>query len=330
MIKLLVVEIPENAGRDLSVEADILGPTVEISRLAFSGDTQELANACKSADAILTDFVPLNRDMIKQLSRCQLISVAATGFNSIDLEAAMDAGINVCAIDEYCTDEVADHALTLILALCRRLMDYHQLVQREKRWQFDAFTGLARLSNLTLGIIGFGKIGQAVAKRAAGFGINVTAFDTIANDTAARELNVTLKDLNSLYAESDIVSLHCNLTDDNRGFIDNVVFRKMHKNPILINVARGELVNESDLVEALDSGKIAAAGLDVLADESPNLTNSNLTGRDNVILTPHVAFYSDASLLENRILSASNIRHHLDGHHSAVRKYVHRVAEMRS
>lgn len=323
MSKLLVVELPQHAGRDLSIETKILGPSVEVSRLTFSGDMRELASACMDADAILTDYVPLNRELIEQLSRCQLISVAATGFDSIDIAAAMDAGISVCAVDEYCTDEVADHTFMLILALCRRLMDYHQLVQCDKRWQFDAFTGLPRLSHMTLGIIGFGKIGQAVAMRAAGFGTHVIAFDMQADSAAARDLNVSFKELNPLYAESDIVSLHCSLTNDNRGFIDKAVFRQMIKKPIFVNVARGELVVETDLVAALDEGNIAAAGLDVLADEAPKLADSGLIGRDNVILTPHVAFYSDASLLENRCVSATNIRHHLDANYQAVKTYVH-------
>ncbi len=323
MIKLLVCELSENSARDFSIERDILGTEFEVNRLSYSGNVQELLMASQQAEVILTDYVPFTRDILAQLTHCELISVSATGFNCIDVDAAINAGISVCAIDEYCTNEVADHTLTLILALSRRLINYHQLVQQDKAWQFDAFSGLNRLSELTLGIIGFGKIGQAVARRAMGFGLKIIAFDTYAKEEAAKELGVSFCDKDYLYANSDIISLHCNLGPDNLQFLDKSAFQKMSKKPVLINVARGELINEPDLVEALNTGLISAAGLDVLSQESPNISTSQLAGRDNVNLTPHVAYYSDASQFENRSASASDIRHHVDGNHESVRKYIH-------
>lgn len=320
MTILLVAEIPENADRDLSIEREILGPDIEIRRFAYRDDDDELVASCEDAECILTDFVPFSRNVISRLSRCRLISVSATGFSTVDIGAAADANISVIAIDEYCTNEVADHTMTLILALSRQLMTYHRQVQDDQSWQFDSISGLNRLSGQTLGIIGLGRIGQAVAARAVGFGLNV-----IAHDPFSKSGEYTLCDLDRLYSESDIITLHCNLTGDNRQFMDRRAFRSMERAPMIINVARGGLINERDLVDALDDGLISAAGIDVLTDESPDLQASGLLGRDNVIVTPHVAFYSDASMLENRTISASNIRHHLDGNHSAVRKYIHRA-----
>jgi len=277
MTRIVIAETADNAGRDLSVERSIIGPQAEFVHYICDGDEDRLIDACREADAVLTDYSPFSRNVIAHLKNCRVISVAATGYNSIDIEAAESAGIRVCAIDEYCTDEVADHVILLMLALCRRLTEYHQQVQIEKRWQFDSLSGLTRLRGLTLGIIGFGKIGQAVAQRAGSFGLKLIAFDPYPNT---------------------------------------------EKKPFLINCARGALIDESALISALDTGQIKGAALDVLSDESPDLSASKLVGRDNVILTPHVAFYSDASIRENRQISASNLHHFLDGTHENVRHFI--------
>jgi len=326
MTRVVVAEIPENASRDLEVERSILGPGVELTRHACDGNEEHLIAACRDAEVILTDFAPLTRRVIGQLQHCRLISIAATGYSSVDLEAATDAGISVCAIDEYCTEEVADHVILLMLALSRRLLEYHDQVQRQKRWQFDSLTGLARMSDMTLGIVGFGRIGRAVARRARGFGLAILAFDPYPDTAVAADLNVQFCELNELFARANIISLNCGLSADNAHLVDDSAFQKMSQKPLLINCARGGLIDEAALVKALDTGLISGAGLDVLNDESPDLDASGLGGRDNVILTPHVAFYSDASILENRKVSTSNIRNFLDGKHKNVRRYVYHAA----
>ena len=234
--------------------------------------------------------------------------------------AAKELGISVCCIDEYCTGEVADHTMALILALNRKLMSYHKQVQQEKSWAFDKVTGIRRLAGQTLGIIGFGRIGRAVASRAAGFGLNIMAFDPYHQDYKA---GVQLVELNELLRKADIISLHANLSRDNAGLIDGGAFLKMERKPLLINVSRGALLDESELVYALDKGLVAGAALDVLADEPPDIDGHPLADRDNVILTPHVAFYSEQSLLDNRRISALNIKHFLDGRFDKVFRFVH-------
>lgn len=325
MTTLVVAEIPENAERDLHVETEILGADIEVRRYAHTGDSQELAAACRDADVILTDYAAFTQTVIDQLEHCRLISVSATGYSCIDVAAAADAGISVCAIDEYCTDEVADHTMLLLLALCRRLTEYQEQVQTGKQWRFDSLSGLRRLSGMTLGIIGFGRIGQAVARRAKGFGMTIIAVDPFADSEDAARHGARFCELDELLAESDVISLHCSLSSENEGLIDAAAFEKMQKRPVLINCARGGLVDEEALAQALDAGRVSGAGLDVLADESPDLERAPLAGRANVILTPHVAFYSDASILENRRVSVANIRHFLDGKHELVRKFVHRA-----
>ena len=327
MTRVVVADIADNAGRDLSVEQSILGPDIELVLHSCAGKEELLISACRDADVVLTDYAPLTRMVIEQLDRCQLISVAATGYSSVDVEAAADANISVCAIDEYCTEEVADHVILLMLALCRRLAEYHDQVQRENLWQYDSLTGLARMRDMTLGIVGFGKIGQAVARRARGFGMTVMAHDPCPDEDVATDLNVEFHALPELLAAANIVSLNCSLSTNTEHLIDASAFQHMRRNPILINCARGGLVDEVALAEALDTGQISGAGLDVLSDESPDLRTSKFTGRSNVILTPHIAFYSDASLLENRRVSASNIRNFLDGMHENVRQYIYRAAK---
>lgn len=323
MTTVLVADTAQTTGIDLDLEASILGPDGNIVRHMHDGDERGLIAACQDADVILTAFVPLTRSVINALPKCRLISVAATGYSCVDIEAAADADISVCAIDDYCSEEVADHTMLLMLALCRRLLEYHEQVQTKDLWQWDALTGLRSLGDMTLGLVGLGNIGRAVARRASGFGMTVIAHEPYADISSASELGVSICDLNEIFERSDVISLHCSLSADNEKFIDKNAFQCMAKRPILINCARGGLIDEAALADALDTGQVSAAGLDVLSEESPDLAASPLTGRHNVILTPHVAFYSDRSILENRRISASNIRHFLDGKHSNVRKYIH-------
>jgi len=322
MTTVVIAETPEYSERDLDVERSILGPEVELVRYACDGNEDGLISACRDADVVITAFSPLTRRVIEGLKQCQLISITATGYDNVDLKAAAEANIRVCAIDEYCTEEVADHALLLMLALCRRLPDYHAQVQQEKRWQYDSVSGLARMADLTLGIVGFGRIGRALARRARGFGLTIVACDPYPDHDAAAELDVQFRDLPQLYSEADIISLNCGLSDENERLIDAAAFQQMQRKPVLINCARGALIDEAALVDALDAGQISGAGLDVLRDESPDLRSSKLTGRNHVILTPHVAFYSDAAMLDNRRISTDTVRNFLDGQHELVRRYV--------
>jgi phosphoglycerate dehydrogenase-like enzyme len=251
--------------------------------------------------------MPFTRAVVEKLRRCRLISLAATGYDDVNLDAVADADISVCAIEEYCTEEVADHVMLLILAMVRRLPEYHEQVQRKRIWQYDSLSGIARMRDLTLGIIGFGRIGQALARRARGFGMTIIANDHSPVEGTASDLDVQFCELSELLSTADVISLNCLLTNKSQHIIDTTAFQSMHRNPILINCARGGLVDESALIHALDTGQISGAALDVLNREPPDLQRSELTGRRDVILTPHVAFYSDASILKSRHLAARNI-----------------------
>ncbi|MGH8249395.1 MAG: C-terminal binding protein [Steroidobacteraceae bacterium] len=305
--------MPEAEGRDLSIERRHLPAGARLERFTYRGDQAALIAACREADAVLTDYVPFDRAVLQRLDRCRIISVAATGWDCVDLAAAMERGIRVSCIGEYCTDEVADHALALLLALNRHLLAYDRQVQNDRSWRWNEVSGLRRLSGQTLGLIGFGRIGQAVCRRALGFGLRVLACDPRIDAATASRLGARLVELDKLLAEADIISLHCNLDAGSRGLLDREAFARMRRKPLVLNVARGGLIVEPDLVDALDRGLVAGSALDVLAEESPDLRHHPLVGRCDVLLTPHVAFHSETALEDLRRISAENIRAFLEG-----------------
>lgn len=305
--------MPEAAGRDLSIERRHLPAAARIECFTYTGDRRALAAACREADAIVTDYVPFDREVLAGLARCRIISVAATGWDCVDVRAAADQGIRVSCIGEYCTNEVADHTLALLLALNRRLLAYHRQVQVDRDWRWNEVRGVQRLAGQTLGLIGFGRIGQAVCRRAQAFGLRILVCDPLVDAQGAERHGVHRADLEELLAESDIISLHCNLSAASRGILNRSAFAQMRRKPLLLNVARGGLIVEADLVEALDRGQVAGAALDVLAEDSPDLRHHPLAGRDDVLLTPHVAFYSESALADLRRISAQNVQAFLAG-----------------
>ena len=325
MTHVVIAETVDRPSDDLSLESSILGPSVDLKFIVYGEDEERFIAGCRGADAVIADLAPLTREVIGELTNCRLVSIAATGFNNVDLDAAADANMSICAISDYCSEEVADHAMMLMLALVRRVMPVHAQIQRDGVWDYNALTGVKGMRDLTLGIIGFGKIGRAVARRASGFGMSVIVHDQFAADGNADAPPVRFCDMPTLLGAADVISLNCALTDTNHNLLDSGEFRQMARKPILINCARGELVNEAALIEALDEGLVSGAGLDVLRDEPPDLEKMALTGRDNVIITPHVAWFSDGALLRCRSHAAQNVRHFLDGNHELVDRYVVRA-----
>jgi D-3-phosphoglycerate dehydrogenase len=305
--------MPEAAGRDLSIERQQLPPSACIGTFTYRGDKEALIDACRDADAILTDYVPFDDSVLQHLRRCRIISVAATGWDCVDVAAAAARGIGVSCVGEYCTQEVADHTLALLLALNRRLLDYHEQVQTRLDWRWNEVRDVQRLAGRTIGLIGFGRIGQAVCRRARAFGLEGLVSDPRIDEQTARRHEARLCDVDELLAASHVVSLHCNLHAGNVGLLNRDAFARMRLKPLLINVARGGLIVEADLVRALDEGQVSGAALDVLAQDSPDLRRHPLAGRADVLLTPHVAFYSEASLADLRRISAQNIRAYLQG-----------------
>ena len=317
-----IAKLSYEAAPPVEVEQEILGDKGTVDIVTFDGDAQRLIADLAPYEGILTDYVPLTRDIIMRLGNCKVISVEATGWTSVDGDAAAENGIYVCALGEYCTQEVADHTMALLMALQRRLILFNNNAHFKKIWDWKAALEMDRLEGQTLGILGFGRIGQAVAARARPFGLKVVAYDPFLPPEVAAGLGVPLLSLDEILAGSDYISVHMAVDDSNKGFLDYDKFKKMTRRPFVINVSRGLAVEEPDLARALDEGLVRGAGLDVLSAEDPDLANHPLVGRDNVILTPHVAFYSRMSLYLSYKIAMENIIHVLAGDFDKVNKLV--------
>ncbi len=259
-------------------------------------DMEEAAEFARTADGVICQKLgPVDGAFMDRLENCRVIGRTGIGLDPIDVAAATERDIVVVHVPSYCEDEVADHAMALLLAWARRVPVYDRAV-KEGNWDFAVGRPIHRLSECTLGLIGFGKIPQKVLPRASGFGMKVVATDPYVKAEAVRGMNVELVSLDELLARSDFISLHCPLTDDTRGMMNADAFAKMKPTAFLINTARGPLVNEADLAVALKEGVIAGAALDVRGQEPPEYPNE-LSKLDNAILTPHAGYYSEESLV---------------------------------
>lgn len=286
------------------------GATLEIKH---SPTEEDLIKNLQDVDAVISAYEPFTAKVMDALPKLKVISQAAIGFNSVDIEAAAERGIAVINNPHYCTPEVADHTMALILTLDRRIKEFDKNVQEDKEWRYDLCPEITRLSEQTLGLFGFGNIAREVAKRANAFGMKIIASDPYMNMELAKQLNVEVVTMEELLERSDIVSIHAPLTEETKGYFTMERYNMMKKRPLIINAGRGAIINEECLAKALDEGLVRGAGLDVLEEESPNLEQSKLVGRDNVIITPHVAYYSQTSQYEIQKLSAKNIDYYLKG-----------------
>ena len=314
-MKIVICDYKNVLDRKLEYEKQILLNGIKNAQIIiyeYSGKKEEFIEVIKDADAILTAFLDINEEIINLAEKLKCISINATGYNRVDLDVASKKNIGVCAIGEYCTQEVADHTLALILALNRGVKHYINDIDEKNIWKYHSISGLPRIEGQVLGIFGFGKIGKAVAKRAVAFGMKVVAVDPYANKDEAEKLGVEIVDADYIWQNADIISNHMNQNSGNDNFFTIKEFEKIKKNPIFINVGRGSSVNENDLLKALENNLIRGAGLDVLSEESPNLKKNKLVGKENVIITPHAAFYSETSIKELQRISCENIVHYLN------------------
>lgn len=315
-MKIVICDYEDVLIRDLDYEKNLILNNLrnsEVTIYSYNGDKKELIETIKDADGIITAFLDLDREILSSTNNLKCISINAAGYDNINIEAANENGVTICAIDEYCTQEVADHTLALILTLSRGIKHYINDVDNKKNWQYQSISGLRRLDGQLLGIFGLGKIGRAVAKRSLAFGMRVVAFDPYVTKEESEKIGVQLQSIEYILENADIISNHMSQNCNNKEFFYMETFKKMKKSPLFINVARGMSVNEEDLIEALDREYISGAGLDVLRSESPDLEVNKLLNRENVIITPHSAFYSDTSMKELQRISCENLINYLNG-----------------
>lgn len=267
------------------------------------------------AEIILTSKVKLTDAILQQLPSLRFISLLATGYNNVDVEAAGRLGITVANVPAYSTDSVAQTTFALLLELTTHAGLHDQAVKNGEwvRSPDHSFwkTPIVELAGLTLGIVGFGAIGRAVARIGAAFGMSIIAY-TPRPPAAAEFPGVRFVSIDELFSQADVVSLNCPQTADNGGFVNAALLARMKRSAFLINVARGGLVNEADLAVALRDGVIAGAGLDVVAVE-PMLADNPLLHAPNVVFTPHIAWASLAARQRLTAIVAANVAGYLSG-----------------
>lgn len=296
----------------LEHENNVLDGFAEILRIPCVTE-KDLIENCKDADAVLSVYEPFTAFVMDNLPKLKIISIKAIGVDNVDIEAARQRGIAVTNTPRYCINEVADHTVMLLLAINRRLIQFHNSIQKDKLWKFSICRDISRLGECTIGLLGFGNIPRLVTKRLKGFSPKIIAYDPYVEKKIANEYEVELKNVDYLYENSDYICCHLPHNKYTEKFVNENAFNRMKDGVVFINTGRGKVVDEQALINALDKGKIGYAGLDVLEDEYPDMNISPLNGRDNVLLTPHVAFYSTASVRDARIHSAENILFYLKG-----------------
>jgi D-3-phosphoglycerate dehydrogenase len=280
-------------------------------RMAKSPSADDILAVARDADAILVTYARLPAELLRQLTRCKAIGRFGLGVDNIDIKAAAELGITVTYVPDYCMHEVSDHAMALLLALARKIPLSNALVQAG-RWEMPAVVPIHRLAGRVLGLVGFGNIPRALAPKAKAFGLRVVVHDPYVSPPALAAAGVEGMEFERLLEISDFVSVHAPLMPATRGLFNAEVFGKMKRGAFLINTARGPLVDEDALVAALDSGQLGGAALDVVAVE-PLPKESRLIGRDNVVLTPHTAFYSVEALNELQTKCAADVARILSG-----------------
>ncbi|MBD7910488.1 MULTISPECIES: C-terminal binding protein [Clostridium] len=324
-MKIVICDYEDVLIRDIEYEKNLIMNGLEGAEViiySYNSGKKEFIETIKDADGIITAFLEIDEEVLNRVEKLKCISINAVGYDNVDIKTASEKGIAVCAINEYCTQEVADHTLALILSLTRGIKHYTNDLDNKRIWQYQTISGLRRLEGQKLGIFGYGKIGKAVAKRALAFGMEVITFDPYVSKEDCESDGVQLVSAEYILEKSDIISNHMSQSNENKEFFNIETFKKMNKSPLFINVARGSSVNEDDLVKALDEGYISGAGLDVLGNENPELGQNKLLNRENVIITPHAAFYSDTSMKELQRISCENMINYLNGELKKVSKII--------
>jgi len=311
---------------------DYMAPPIAIEQAELEGvatvecllseTTDALYGRLREADGLIVYHqVSVLKDVIAELDRCKVLVRCGVGFDNVDLAEAGKRGIYVCNVPDYGTDEVADHAIGLMLACNRGLMMAdRRLRDTLEPWGYTATKPVFRLSEATMGIIGLGRIGTAAALRAKALKMRVLACDPYIPSGVDKAIGVQMAELDELLAESDVVSVHVPLNEETTHMIDAAALAKMKPTAFLVNTARGAVVDVDALAAALREKKIAGAGIDVLPNEPPSATESLIQlwqkktdPPTNLVITPHSAFYSESGLVEMRAKSAREVARVLKG-----------------
>lgn len=302
---------------DVRVERDIL-EAAGAEVIALQAKTEaDLFDAAPDCAAMINQYARIGRDTISRMQKCEVIARYGVGVDIVDVDAATNRGILVTNVQDYCTEEVADHAISLWLALARKLLDYNRATH-EGIWKWQSGQPVFRLRGRTMGVVSFGKIGQAIAARARGFGVEVIAYDPFLPDDIAARHGVELVSKSELLARSDYILMQAPMTPDTRHFLSDAEFEAMKEGAILVNTGRGPTVDNQALYRALTEGTLGGAGLDDPEEEPAKRANwspkdNPIFELPNVLVTPHAAYYSEESIRAARVTAATQVAKVLTG-----------------
>ena len=307
------VVVSDHDFEDLSIERNVLEGVADVRDAGgyLDGAGRDIADELADADGVLNLRSDVNGQLLDRMDDCRIVARYGIGVDNVDVEAATKRGIYVTNVPDYCQEEVATHALSLLLSLYRGITRYDASVA-DGEWDRDVVTPIHRLSTQTLGVVGFGATGRAVADRAMALGFDVVTSDPFVDEATAANHGAELVPFEDVLERADAVTIHSPLTDDTRGMVDAAAFERMKSSAVLVNVARGPVVEGDALRGALDAGRIAGAGLDVFPDEPP-AEDDPLRDHERVVATPHVAWYSEEANAERRRAAAENVRAVLNG-----------------
>jgi D-3-phosphoglycerate dehydrogenase len=290
----------DHLGDDLDIEGAALEP-LGFTVARASEDPEALDRQLSKTDGLLTEYSKIDGSLLERAPRCRAVVTYTVGYDQVDLEAARRRGVVVANIPGYCTEEVADHAMALVLALSRSVLRGDSIV-RSDSWGVERLGALHRLRGRTLGLVGFGRIARAVASRGRAFGLRILAFDPgIPADRRPHGEAEFVEDLRDLLGTADVVSLHAPLLPVTEGMIDRAALAAMKPGSFLVNTSRGKLIDMDGLLHALDHGPLAGAALDVFPTEPPDVARLD---RPDLILTPHMAYYSIEAIREAKAMAA--------------------------
>jgi len=272
---------------------------------------EEIIEIARDADGILVARSTITAKIIHALERCKVMVRYGVGVDNIDIPAATQKGIMVSNVLDYCVEEVADHALALVLSLARKVVFSARRVQAGE-WNITNLKPIKRLSGQTTGIVGYGRIGRLLARKASAVGFRVIAYDPFVGKIGSEEGGIPFVSLETILKEADFISLHTPLTEDTANMIGEKQLNMMKDNACLINVSRGALIDEAALVKALEENRIAGAGLDVLVEETAD-PNHPLQNMEQVIVTSHTAFYSEEAIQDLQKKAAQKVAAALSG-----------------
>ena len=313
-MKIVILDgYTENPG-DLSwAGLEALGEVTVYDRTAYQ-ESPLIAERIGDAEIVVMNKTPISKETIDACPSIKLIAVLATGYNVVDYTYAKEKGIPVCNVPTYGTASVSQFSIALLLEICHHIGHHSESVHagnwaNNADWCYWDYP-LIELEGKTIGVIGFGRIGQAEGRVAKALGMNVLAYDLYPNDKG-REI-AEYVDLDTLFAKSDVITLHCNLTPENTGLINKDTIAKMKDGAILINNARGQLIVEQDVADALNAGKLAAAGLDVVYTEPIKADNPLLKAK-NCIITPHISWAPKESRQRIMDTTVENVKAFLNG-----------------